>query len=152
MNKFYNKIKRFLCKIVVIMEKYFSPLLLLSIRLWMANIFFKSGQTKFSNMETTKLLFEYEYALPIISPTIAAYLATFAELTLPILLVFGFAARLATLKLIIMTLVIQFLVIQNHEHFYWLFLLSTILFYGAGPLSVDYFIRRRYSKKRYPLL
>jgi putative oxidoreductase len=148
----YSKIKKILCKIVAILEKYFSPLLLLAMRLWMANIFFKSGQTKFSNMETTKLLFEYEYALPIISPNIAAYLATFAELTLPILLVFGFASRFAAAKLIIMTLIIQFLVIQNQEHFYWLFLLSTILFYGAGPLSMDYFIKKKCVKKKYSFI
>lgn len=124
-------------KFFSVAEIYFSSLLLLACRLWMANVFFKSGRNKFANMDTTVYLFEYEYDLPLISPVFAAYSGTFFELVCPIFLAFGLLNRFAVLPLIIMTLVIQFLVIQNTEHFYWLFLLATIFTFGSGRISVD---------------
>ena len=39
------------------------------------------------------MLFKDEYKLPLIDPTVAAYLATFAEHFFPILLVIGLATR-----------------------------------------------------------
>ena len=128
-------------KIVELLKKYLSPLLLLAMRLWIANIFFKSGMTKFSNMQQAAFLFEYEYAVPIIPPTIAAYMAVTFELICPIFLVLGLVTRLAVLPLIGMALVIQIFVDQNMQHFYWLFLMTTILIYGAGKISVDNFVK-----------
>jgi len=118
-------------------ESLLSSFLLLGIRFWMANIFFKSGRTKISNMDNTVYLFEYEYDLPIFSPVFAAYLATFFELICPILLFLGLINRIATIPLIFMSLAIQFLVIENIQHFYWIFLLSIILVFGGGKLSLD---------------
>ena len=123
-----------------LLETYFSAILLLAIRIWIANIFFKSGMTKLSNMESTILLFEYEYALPFISPFLAAYMAMFAEIGCSILLVLGLLSRLSSLVFVIMTLVIQIFVFDNAEHFYWIFLLLTILTFGAGKISADYLL------------
>ena len=129
-----------------LLEKYLSPLLLLAIRLMIASVFWKSGLVKFSNMESTVFLFEYDYKVPVLSPTIAAYLATFFELTCSVLLTFGLASRLATLPLIAMTLVIQLTVIQNPMHYYWLASLVTILTFGPGCISLDKIIKRFASK------
>jgi putative oxidoreductase len=129
-------------KIIATLEKYTAPILLLTIRLWMANIFFKSGLVKISNIDSTINLFEYEYALPIISPVIAAYSSIVFELGCATLLAFGLASRLMALPLIGMALTIQFLVFQNTEHFYWIFLLSTILVFGGGKISLDAFLRK----------
>ncbi|MFT6220194.1 MAG: putative oxidoreductase, partial [Rickettsiales bacterium] len=101
---------------IIILEKYIAPLLLLVIRLWIANIFLKGGLTKISNIDTTILLFEYEYALPIISPIFAAYSAIIFEIGCSVFLALGLFTRLAALPLIVMTLVIQLLVFQNPEH------------------------------------
>ena len=124
------------------LEKYFTPFLLLTLRILIASVFFKSGMTKFSNLETATYLFEYEYQLPLISPVFAAYSATFFELVCSVLLFFGLATRLAAFIFIAMTLVIQFLVIQNPEHFYWLAILATIFCYGAGCFSLDKLIKK----------
>ncbi|MDX1486963.1 MAG: hypothetical protein R3268_02090, partial [Acidiferrobacterales bacterium] len=43
------------------------PALLLGTRLWVANVFFKSGLVKIQSLETTKFLFEYEYQVPLLS-------------------------------------------------------------------------------------
>jgi putative oxidoreductase len=48
-----------------------------------------------------------EYKPPAIDPTIAAYLAAFAEHFFPVLLVLGLASRFAALALLFMTLVIE---------------------------------------------
>ena len=140
--KIYNCVKKINDKAVFILEKYAAPILLLAIRLWMANIFFKSGLTKIANVDSTISLFEYEYALPLITPAIAAYLSIAFELGCSVLLAVGLASRLAAFPLLIMTLIIQFLVIQNPEHFYWLFLFSTILVFGGGKLSADYILQK----------
>jgi putative oxidoreductase len=124
------------------LEKYFSLILLFVLRIMMASLFFQSGMAKFSNMESAVYLFEFEYQLPFISPVFAAYSATFIELTCSLLLVVGLATRLAALAFIAMTLVIQFLVIQNPQHFYWLAILATIFCFGPGCLSIDRLIKK----------
>jgi uncharacterized membrane protein YphA (DoxX/SURF4 family) len=123
------------------MEKYLAPLLLLAMRLWIANIFYKSGMVKFSNMDNAVALFESEYNLPYIPPLIAAYSSVFFEIVCSALLAVGLLTRLATLPLIAIVLVIQFFVFQNNDNFYWLFLLSTILIYGGGKISLDNFVK-----------
>ncbi len=128
------------------LNKFISPILLLSLRIMIATVFFKSGLTKISNFDSTLLLFEYEYAVPVVRPIFAAYSATLFELTCPILLVLGFATRIATLPLIAMTLVIQFTVFENPEHFYWLTILTTILVYGGGFLSLDNPLKKMFAK------
>lgn len=129
-------------KIVYFLENYASAFLLLAARLWMANIFFKSGLTKIANIDTATALFEYEYSLPFISAELATYLAIIFELGCSVLIAFGLLSRLAVIPMIAMTLVIQILVYQNIEHFYWLFLFSMILIYGSGRISIDYICKK----------
>lgn len=128
------------------LQKYVSPILLLTLRIMIAAVFLKSGLTKISNFDSTIFLFENEYAVPLLPPVLAAYLATICELGCSGLLIAGLATRLAVLPLIGMTLVIQFTVVQNPEHFYWLAILSTLLVYGAGLLSVDKIIKNCVDK------
>jgi putative oxidoreductase len=112
------------------------------LRLLVASVFLKSGLTKISNFDTTIALFENEYGVPLLSPVCAAYFATFFELTCSVLLIAGLATRLAALPLIGMTLVIQFFVIQNPDHFYWLATLATILTFGGGKISLDHLLKK----------
>lgn len=126
------------------LQDYGFPILLFIMRCWMANVFFLSGLTKISNWDATLFLFKSEYMVPILPPEIAAYVSTFNELCLPVLLVLGLATRFATLPMLAMTLVIQFTYEMNMEHLYWGFLLLTILFCGPGKISIDYWIKRKY--------
>lgn len=130
-------IKNFYKSYASFVEKYLSSFLLLAIRIFIGLVFVKSGLTKFSNIDQTIILFTYEYDLPFISPQFAAISATIVELGCGALIMAGFWSRLTAIPLIVMTLVIQFLVFENQEHFYWLFLLSTVAIYGGGALSVD---------------
>ena len=60
-------------------------------RLFIATTFWLSGRTKVDGLlsvnQSALFLFEYEYSLPVISPRLAAYLATYAEHLFPLLLI-----------------------------------------------------------------
>ena len=51
------------------------------------------------------MLFEYEYSVPFLSPAMAAYLGTGAELILPVLLLLGLGGRFAAIALFIFNIV-----------------------------------------------
>jgi putative oxidoreductase len=111
-------------------------------RLGVGAVFFKSGMTKIASWEFTIQLFRDEYRVPVLPPELAAQLATATELSMPVLLALGLFARLATLPLIGMVVVIQLFVYPDSwaEHLTWAALLLLILTRGAGALSLDRFI------------
>jgi putative oxidoreductase len=111
-------------------------------RVGVGAVFFKSGMTKIASWEFTLMLFREEYRVPLLPPEIAAPLATATELSMPVLLVLGLFARLATLPLIGMVLVIQLFVYPQSwaEHLTWAALLLLILTRGPGAISLDRFI------------
>lgn len=133
-------------KIVSFIKNRLSCFLLLSIRIWIGLIFLKAGLTKTDNFDTTIMLFTYEYMIPFFSPILLAILATFFEIICGFCLIFGFLTRLSSLPFIAMTIVIQSMVFQNQEHFYWLFLLTTLMIYGGGRLSIDHFLLKFIKK------
>ncbi|NKQ12432.1 DoxX family protein [Pseudomonas sp. SST3] len=112
-------------------------------RLAIAAVFFNSGRTKVSGVLTIKPgtygLFETEYAVPLLSPQLAAHLATYAEHLFPLLLVLGLLARLSALALLGMTLVIQIFVYPDAwpTHLTWIGLMLIVIGRGAGWWSVD---------------
>jgi putative oxidoreductase len=129
-------------------ERIPMDIVLLAVRVGVAMIFLKSGMTKTSEgltlADQTFVLFEYEYALPLIPHDIAAYLATYAEHILPALLIVGLASRFAALGLLGMTAVIQIFVYPNlwDIHLFWAGALLLILAQGPGRISVDWLIAR----------
>ncbi len=122
-------------------EELLAPILLLCSRIWIANIFFTSGRNKFSNMEGTIFLFEYQYIIPFIPASMGAYLITLCEIAFSVLLFCGLLTRLSAFILIIITIIIQSLIYNNIEHFYWLFILSTLIIYGSGRISIDHMFK-----------
>lgn len=123
----------------------FTFLPILGIRLWIANVFWKSGISKLSDWEGTIALFADEYKVPVLPPEIAAYMGTAAELTAPILIAIGLGARFGAAALLVMTAVIEFTYMSFPIHQVWALMLLLIIFNGAGKASVDYFIRKRFS-------
>ena len=127
-----------------IIKPHTTALIDLALRVWIAIIFWKSGVIKVGNWDVTLLLFEDEHPVPGLSPEIAAYLGTFNEIALPILLVIGLCGRIAAIGLLISTAIIQFTYIHSHEHFIWAMVLLAIIMRGSGLYSMDYFIRQKY--------
>lgn len=117
-------------------------------RFAVAGIFWRSGQTKVNGWEInefTFLLFETEYALPLIPFKTAAYLATFAEHFFPILIVIGLATRFSIGALFIMTLVIQLFVYPASwpDHAVWAVAMLFVMSRGPGFLSIDHLIKKQ---------
>lgn len=112
-------------------------------RVAIAAIFLLSGRTKVDGLLTVNegayALFREEYKVPLLSPEIAAHLATYAEHLFPILLVLGLFTRFSALALLGMTAVIQVFVYPDAwpTHLSWAGLLLYLAGRGGGPLSLD---------------
>lgn len=121
-------------------------LIALLARLSAGTIFLRSGLLKLEGWAdgTTLALFREEYRLPLLSPELASWLATAAELSLPLLLFAGLLTRPAALALLGMTLVIQLCVYPNafDTHGVWAVALLYLAKFGPGTLAVDRLIRR----------
>lgn len=118
------------------------PLALL-LRVGIAAPFFLSGRTKVDGLLTlspsTHYLFAEEYHVPLLAPDVAAYMATYAEHALPILLVLGLLTRPAAIGLLLMTAVIQVFIIPNGwpTHLLWAGPLIYLIARGPGAASLD---------------
>jgi putative oxidoreductase len=112
---------------------------LLLFRLAVAGVFLKAGLTKIASWELTVQLFQDEYKVPVLSPELAARMATTFELGCSILLIVGLATRLATLPLLGMIMVIQLFVYPGawSEHLTWGSILLMLLTRGPGAVAID---------------
>ena len=129
--------------------EFVGPLVDLGIRLYLANVFWQSGVNKFQSWDSTLFLFEYEYQVPLLSPKVAAYLGTGAELFFPILLAIGFGGRFAAISLFIFNIiaVISYPGLNEvgvAQHQLWGLMLLLPVCYGPGKISIDHFIRKKY--------
>lgn len=120
-------------------------------RLSIAAVFWQSGQTKLDGFmlnDSVVYLFENEYKLPLIDPTVAATLAASAEHLFPILLVLGLGSRFAALALLGMTLVIQIFVYPGAwpTHGTWAACLLVVMARGPGVISLDHLVARAFRR------
>lgn len=129
---------------ISVMSRIPHDLIALVARIAIGTIFLRSGILKIEGWSSgnTLALFKHEYQLPILSPNVAAYMATAAELSLPPLLIAGLFTRYAALALLTMTLVIQIFVYPNafDTHGVWAASLLYLIKYGAGAFALDRFI------------
>jgi putative oxidoreductase len=139
-------------------------LVALALRLTMARVFFLDGQLRVDGPRVplnlldlnfwvvlpqhvrpeTFAAFYTQYAALPVPPVLAAYLVSYAEFILPIMLVLGLGTRFAALGLMIMTALIQIYVMPQalwSAHVYWASMLLVLLSLGAGQASVDHIIR-----------
>ena len=123
----------------------------LAARIFPAAVFWQAGETKVAGWHLKPgaiALFQNEYRLPLIDPTIAAYASAFSEHFFPILLVIGFATRFSALALLFMTAVIEIFVYPAAwpTHGVWATCLLVVIARGPGWLSLDHFIARKYQQ------
>ncbi|MEJ2377007.1 MAG: DoxX family protein [Pseudolabrys sp.] len=119
-------------------------LIAITCRVALAQVFWSSAQTHLANWQTTLCLFNTDYSLPFLPPAAAAYMAITIELVVPPLLLLGIATRFASLTIFGMTLVIEIFVYPQAwpTHIQWAAMMLVLMTYGAGPLSLDWLIRR----------
>jgi putative oxidoreductase len=128
------------------------PALDVGLRLFLANVFFKSGLTKIQTWDSTLYLFREEYKVPLLPPDLAAYLGTGAELAFPMLLLFGLFGRFAALGLFILNAVAAYSYYDSLsdagrlQHLYWGMLLAVLLVHGLGKWSADAWLEKHYRR------
>jgi putative oxidoreductase len=139
-------------------------LVALGLRLLMAREFFLDGQTLISGPRLSQTVYGFDFsamlpmqvraetisnfvaqygALPV-PPMLAAYIVSYAEFILPVMLLIGFGTRFAALALLIITGLIDFYVMPQAlwtEHIYWAAILLVLLSRGPGVFSIDHFIK-----------
>jgi putative oxidoreductase len=128
--------------------EWLQPAAQLLARWYVAGVFFRSGLTKLRDWETTIALFTDEYHVPLLSPTVAAFLGTGAELILPALLLLGLGGRFAAAGLFVLNIVAVISVADLPEpalqgHVFWGSLLAALVLWGPGRWSLDAFLSPR---------
>jgi putative oxidoreductase len=138
-------------------------LVALGLRLIMARVFFLDGQTRIAGPHFSQSAYGFEFSavLPLqlrpdtitdflhyttlpVPPMLTAYLVSYGEFFLPIMLIIGLGARFATLGLLAVTVLMQIYVAPQalwSLHVYWAALLLVLISRGPGALSVDHFIK-----------
>lgn len=137
---------------IALAERIPYALLALAARVFPAAVFWQSGQTKvdgFKLSDSAVALFQDEYRLPLIDPTLAAYISAIAEHVFPVLLFLGLASRFSALALFIMTMVIEIFVYPDAwpTHGTWIACFLLIIARGPGVLSLDCLIARHFGMK-----
>lgn len=134
------------------LSEQLQPLLLLGLRLFIAWVFIKAGLTKIEDWDTTLFLFRDEYAVPLLSPQVAAFMGTAGELLLPPLLAIGLAGRLAAAGLFVVN-VMAYPALREFEcpaafdsHVWWGVGLLVLTAFGPGALSADRLLGGRRSQ------
>ena len=121
-------------------------LALLLLRVALAGVFWRSGQTKvveggFLQIDPSQYdLFASEFSGLPLDPSIAVPLTTYAEHLFPVLLLFGLATRLSAGALLVMTLVIQIFVFPDAwwpVHSLWVAMAAMLIVRGGGRFSLD---------------
>lgn len=138
---------------------FLKHFLLLAMRLFWGYSFFKTGMGKVHNIES---VIDYFSSLGIPFPEYQAHLAAWTEATCGFCLLIGFASRLVSLPLIILTIVAlltahkqaTFALLQNPQEFisqlpFNYLLTSLVVFcFGPGAISADGLLGRLFFRKK----
>ena len=140
-------------------------LVALGLRFVMARVFFLDGQTRIDGPRLPLNVHDFDFSvvLPLqvkaetftafltqfaplpVPPMLAAYVVSYAEFILPIMLVLGFGARFAALGMLIMTAVISIYIdagdVMEPAHLLVRRSSRCCSTQGPGRISVDHFIR-----------
>lgn len=119
-------------------------------RLYIAKVFFMAGYSKISDWNSTLYLFTNEYHVPLLSPVLAAVLATFGELVFSVLLALGLKVRVAGLGLFIVNAVAVISYYSTladspaaiHDHIEWGIILGLLMSSKPTFSSVDGWLSR----------
>ena len=137
-----------------------QPLALLAARIYVTDVFWRSGWLKLTSWSSTLDLFRDEYHVPLLPPDLAAVAGTFGELFFPALLVLGLFGRLGAIGTFAVNAmaVISYahvLLAEGYEaalgnHILWGALLLGLTVFGPGKISLDTLLERRSAARCRP--
>jgi len=119
-----------------------QPVAQLAARAYLAQVFFQSGLLKLRDWDSTLSLFADYYQVPLLPPSLAAYLGAGGEIVLPVLLLLGFGGRFAALGLSVVNLMAALSLPDIGEgallqHVFWGSLLLALSLWGPGAWSLE---------------
>lgn len=128
-----------------------QPAFALATRVYVSWVFLKSGWLKISDWDSTLALFEYEYRVPLLTPTLAAIAGTAGELMFPALLILGLFGRFSALGVqavnVLAVISYAHVLFQSPaaigQHTLWGFMLAVLAIYGPGAWSMDRWLQSR---------
>lgn len=131
------------------LEVWPQAVVLLAARLYLFDVFFKSGLTKVRDWDATLFLFNEEYHVPVLPPELAAWMGTGGELGFSALLALGLLSRPAAVGLFFVNAmaVISYPDLAPaalKDHHLWGVLAVVMAGFGGGRLSVDALAWRRW--------
>jgi putative oxidoreductase len=145
-------------RVIAVVQAIAQPSLTqLVLRFGLAVPFWRSGILKWDGFlqlnDTAVLLFSTEFKLHLPggpysypAPEVMAFIVGCAEIFFPVLLLVGFATRLAAFALLLMTLIVELTVPDGWPvHVTWAAMALGIMAWGPGRLSLDYLIGWRYG-------
>lgn len=133
-------------------EVWPQALALLAARLYLFEVFFRSGLTKVQDWDATLFLFNEEYHVPVLPPELAAWMGTGGELGFSMLLALGLLTRPAAVGLFFVNAmaVISYPDLAPaalKDHHLWGVLAVALAAFGGGRLSLDALAWRRWLNK-----
>lgn len=134
------------------LEVWPQALALLVARLYLADVFFKSGLTKVRDWDATLFLFNEEYHVPVLPPELAAWMGTGGELGFSALLALGLLSRPAAAGLFFVNAmaVISYPDLTPaalKDHHLWGVLAIALACFGGGRLALDSLVWRRWLSR-----
>lgn len=143
--------------VAAVLERLADPFAFAT-RLYVAWQFLKSGMLKIGSWETTLGLFQEEYRVPLLPPTLAAVAGTAGELFFPVLVALGLFGRIGALGLSAVNVlaVVSYAHVLYSEgfeaaigqHYLWGFMLAMLAIYGPGGWSLDRWLAPRLGSPR----
>lgn len=129
-----------------------GPIIDLTIRLHLAQIFFVSAVLKLADWKNAIALSTYEYPVSWMDPVTAAYMGVTIELFGSILLAAGLCTRVAAASMLALSLVIQFNYVALDSNLFWVALLGWFVVHGANAWSLDRLLSHGLSDSAIPLI
>lgn len=133
-----------------------QPAFALASRVYVSWVFLKSGWLKLEDWDSTLALFEHEYRVPLLTPTLAAIAGTAGELLFPILLIVGLFGRFSALGLqavnVLAVVSYSHVLFQEGfaaaigQHYLWGYMLAVLAIYGPGAWSLDRWLLARRAR------
>ena len=135
------------------LEDFLSPLVDVGIRFYIGQLFLQAGWLKFQHYlagdwQKTVALYRETFPIPGLSPEVAAIVGTTGELALPIMLIAGFFTRVAAFGIFLTAFLLNLTFKEMPEHYYWMFLMATLVARGGGIISLDNLIDRIRGSRR----
>jgi len=128
------------------------PYVELIIRLWIAKLFFSFGIQELMHWTAALQVVNEENPFPLLAPIVSAYLSTGANLLCASLLALGAMTRYASLPLLIFAVITQFRFEPFDAQLFWIALFCWYVIHGAGPISIDNWLRRGLADSAIPLI